>query len=125
MNVRTLLHTASSSVLAWLMVAALTTVPAVSTGHIVCVRGMAQAGPSCPLCHGERAPTGPPCCKWIESAPTNGVHVTGPTLEPPASQWILAMDLAIQQPRTWTSAWLHPAAGRTGISPPQTTILRL
>ena len=39
---------------------------AFSAGTLVCTRGMAQAGPACPLCHGHSSATPNPCCKWIE-----------------------------------------------------------
>jgi len=35
------------------------------SAHFVCARGMAEAGPTCPMCHGD-ATTGPnSCCKLI------------------------------------------------------------
>jgi hypothetical protein len=125
MRARSFLH----ALLGWLTVAALTVMPIRATGHVVCLRGMVAAGQTCPRCHGERQPASPPCCAWVESAPTNGVHVTGPTLEPPAPQWTglcaLATTGELQVPGGFASASLHAGAGPPGIPPPQTTILRL
>jgi hypothetical protein len=59
----------------WLALAAMLTAgPAGATGKYVCMRGMAAAGPACPLCHGHRdsesaRPVGQgPCCTYVFSA---------------------------------------------------------
>ena len=35
-------------------------------GRFVCNRGMAEAGPDCPSCHGHAPLTRSSCCTWIE-----------------------------------------------------------
>ena len=60
---------------AWLAVAAMLSVgPVAATGKYVCTRGMAAAGPACPLCHGEHDSEGAhpqgsgPCCTYVLSS---------------------------------------------------------
>src|SRR5919198_3081975 len=54
-----------------LLVAMLVSLPGRATGHFVCTRGMAEAGPTCPLCHGDATATEPgpgvrnSCCKFV------------------------------------------------------------
>jgi hypothetical protein len=35
------------------------------SAYFVCARGMAEAGPMCPMCHGDATPGPDPCCKLI------------------------------------------------------------
>src|SRR6266571_7852208 len=58
--------------LSWILLAAmLVSLPGGTTGHFVCTRGMAQAGPACPLCHGHKSGAEPvggignACCKFV------------------------------------------------------------
>jgi hypothetical protein len=38
-------------------------IPASAGVRMVCTRGMAEAGPACPLCHGSEASGPPGCCR--------------------------------------------------------------
>ncbi len=129
MKLRSLRYSWSTASIAWLTVVVLTTAPTLSVGHFVCLRGMAQAGASCPRCNGDGPGADSQCCKWIEPAPTNAVHVTTPTIESPTSQGLLLCDLPNHAGFEWLSSIaspsLHPAIGSPGSYPPQTTILRL
>ena len=129
MKLRSLQHSWSAASIAWLTVVVLTTAPTLSVGHFVCLRGMAQTGTSCPRCNGDGPGADSQCCKWIEPAPTNAVHVTTPTIESPTSQGLFLCMLpnhaGFECPSSFASASLHPAIDPTGSYPPQTTILRL
>jgi len=35
------------------------------SAYFVCARGMAEAGPNCPMCHGDATPSPNSCCKLI------------------------------------------------------------
>ena|SRR2546425_3679101 len=83
--------------LSWLLLAAmLVSLPGGTTGHFVCTLGMAEAGPSCPLCHGHASAQHPGpgvgnrCCKFVagQSAPDSHLALTqgekpGPGHAPP------------------------------------------
>ena len=64
----------------WVVVVTmLVTTLAPGSGHFQCLRGMSQAGPACPLCHGGStgpagAPSGkPPCCRFVQAGVTPDV----------------------------------------------------
>jgi hypothetical protein len=119
MNHHSLRHVAT----AWLTVVTLLGAPAIATGRFVCLKGMPQAGAACPRCHGQQADNA--CCKWIEPAPTSGVHVAGPTIASPTSLAFLTFaEPAVQQlPSAVSSTSL--SASPPGSSPSRATILRL
>ena len=58
-----------------LLVAMLASLPGRAMGHFVCTLGMAEAGPTCPLCHGHAsgeqpgAGVGNSCCKFVAGQP--------------------------------------------------------
>ena len=61
---------------AWTMLLAILALPASATTKYVCSKGMAEAGPACPRCHGHESQdsdqaTDSPCCRVvINAAPT-------------------------------------------------------
>mgnify|MGYP001563032329 CR=1 FL=1 len=72
----------------WLaLVAMLVATPAAASGRFECLLGMTQAGPACPLCHGEPGPPidGPSitgqCCKFVE-AKVASAEIGQPTRSP-------------------------------------------
>lgn len=48
--------------------AALLVLPSLSQGRFICTKGMAEAGPACPRCHGTATAVANPCCKWVVRA---------------------------------------------------------
>ena len=128
MRLDSLRHPRSATSLAWLLVLALTTAPTMSGGRFVCMRRMAEAYPSCPKCQKARPVSDRRCCRWIESAPANAVHVASTTLEPPSSHWLSLCEqpaaIAIDPAAGFAAAALH-CARPPGESPPRTTILLL
>ena len=73
------------TMMSWiLLVAMLVSLPGRTSGHFVCMRGMAEAGAACPLCHGHSAAEGPgsevgnSCCKFVagQSAPVSHLALT-------------------------------------------------
>lgn len=73
------------------LVAMLVATPAAAYGRFECSLGMAQAGPACPVCHGEPGPPvdGPSfkgqCCKYVgaQVAPAEiGEPLPQPTRSP-------------------------------------------
>lgn len=71
--------------MSWILLAAMVVaLPGRATGHFVCRLGMAEAGPTCPLCHGRpnAEQSGPEvgngCCKFVagRSAPVSHLAVT-------------------------------------------------
>jgi len=120
MNHNSLRHIVS----AWLTIVTLIAAPAISSGRLVCLKGMPQAGAaSCPRCHGHAVPDNS-CCKWIEPGATTAVHVAGPTLSPPTALGLIAAATPAVQLASLASP-VQLTAGPPGSSPPQTTILRL
>jgi len=111
----------------WLLLVALLAPPAsAGVGRFVCVRGMAEAGASCPMCHGERAATRNPCCKWVERNATVNDAAVGSAIASPSSA---PAALAPAAPATHAPA-LAAVPMRAGtlpprISPSRSTILRL
>jgi hypothetical protein len=110
---------------AWLTVVTLISAPALSTGRFICLKGMPQAGASCPRCHDQSGPD-TACCKWIEPGTTNAVHVAERSLAPLTS--LGSLPIAISP--AGLQAVFSVSATRLvesppGARPPQTTILRL
>ncbi len=73
------------------LVAMLVATPAAAYGRFECSLGMTQAGPACPLCHGEPgSPIDGPqitgqCCKYVEAKitpPEMGASFHPPTRSP-------------------------------------------
>jgi hypothetical protein len=110
---------------AWLTIVTLVAAPTIATGRFVCLKGMPQAGASCPRCHGHQAAPVNTCCKWMEQAPTAGVHTAGPTLTPPTLLAAISIAEPIAQTLALAISSTSANASPPGSSPPQTTILRL
>src|SRR5213593_2830860 len=60
------------TIMSWTLLAAmLVSLPGGAPGHFVCTLGMAEAGPACPLCHGDASSEQPGgeigngCCKFV------------------------------------------------------------
>ena len=69
------MHT-GRTMMSWiLLVAMLLSLPGRVTGHFVCMRGMAEAGATCPRCHTHAAAgqtaadVGNSCCKFVAGQP--------------------------------------------------------
>jgi hypothetical protein len=121
MNQNSLRHIAT----AWLTIATLIAAPTIATGRFVCLKGMPQAAAgSCPRCHGHAVPDNA-CCKWIEPAPTAGVHVAEPTLSPPNSLATISIVEPVAPELALAASPIHLTASPPGSSPPHSTILRL
>ena len=76
--------------LSWvLLVAMLVSLPGRAMGHFVCTLGMAEAGPTCPLCHGltsteQPSPeVGNSCCKFVAGQPVAISDLTLAQVEKP------------------------------------------
>ena len=73
------------TMMSWILLAAvLVSLPGETMGHFVCSLGMTEAGPACPLCHGQARgeqsspEVGNSCCKFVagQSAPVSHLAVT-------------------------------------------------
>ena len=71
------------------MAVMLVSLPGGATGHFVCTRGMAEAGPACPLCHGHASAEqssvgiGKSCCKFVRGQSGMDARLTAAPVEPP------------------------------------------
>ena len=78
------------TMLSWILLAVmLVSLPGGTTGHFVCTRGMADAGPACPLCHGRASAEQPGdgigngCCKFVGGQSGMDARLTAAPVEPP------------------------------------------
>src|SRR5437899_3150839 len=76
--------------LSWILLAVmLVSLPVGTTGHFVCTRGMADAGPACPLCHGHKSAAQPGagigngCCKFVGGQSATDSRLAAATVETP------------------------------------------
>ena len=80
----------SRTILSWaLLLGMLASLPVGAAGRFVCVRGMAKAGPDCPLC-GTHAPAARPgpgigntCCKFVSARPAPDALLSPTSIERP------------------------------------------
>jgi len=107
------------------LLAAVLVLPFSSVGHFVCTKGMVEAGPACPMCHGAPSGVANACCKWVEDRTASSTQVTQVRgAEPPAAVvgvWsatsaFLAVDHTLSDP---------PSPTASPPSSPRTTQLRL
>jgi len=76
----------------WLvLVALLASLPGGASGRFVCSLGMAEAGPACPVCHGDPAnnPSSPQldnrCCEYRAGEQQSALLQSGVAIERPAA----------------------------------------
>ena len=122
--------------MSWTLLAAmLLPLSAGSVGHFVCTRGMTQAGPVCPLCHGHVSaePSGPKlgdgCCKYVAGQPAPDSHLALTHLARPDLGHVplLAANagLRVTFERDRMASAVRPANHRTPTSVPLSNFLRL
>jgi len=110
-----------------LLVTTLLGAPGMTSGRFVCLRGMARAGASCPLCHRDGASPAGSCCKWVDAAPLRAIHVARASLDPPTNVGHVPhalMEHVGGEPSSDAGS-IHPAVCPATGPPSRTTILRL
>ena len=105
-------HRARHVVAAWLMlVLSAAPVAASSSVRYVCSMGMAQAGPSCPLCHGHDARNtnhrARPCCREV---------IVASPVAPAAALQTAVSPLAVVQISAVPGSGIEPPVGRPAAS---------
>ena len=80
----------SRTILSWvLLLGMLASLPGGAAGRFVCTRGMAKAGPDCPVCsaHATAAQPGPgignKCCKFVGAGPASDALLAPAAIERP------------------------------------------
>src|SRR5437867_9486288 len=95
------------TVISWTLLAAmLVSLPGGAAGHFVCTLGMAEAGPACPLCHGQASAEQPGggigngCCKFVGGESAMDSRLAAAPAERPvlAQAQLLAADAGLGLP---------------------------
>lgn len=104
----------------WLvLVALLASLPGGASGRFVCSLGMAEAGPACPVCHGDPGnnPSSPQldnrCCEYRAGEQQSALLQSGVAIERPA-----ATQGTLMSPSCRAAIWAPQETDRTARATP-------